>query len=105
MRGKRWPAHEDGCVGSTDLPDRHSLNSLHRSVRTDQCGEVEQTSLTGAQLRERIESIGVEELGRRYALHTVKRLNAMYGADHAEVVEFAPDDDDWIEDDGPRPSD
>ena len=52
--------------------------------------------MTRAQLRERIDSIGVEELGRRYALRTVTQLNAMYVA-HAEVIEFAPEDRDWID--------
>lgn len=61
------------------------------------CGEVEQVSLTDEQLRERIESIGVEELGRRYALRTIKKLNAMYATEDSRSVELAPADDDWID--------
>ncbi len=55
------------------------------------------TPLTDAELRQRIESIGAEELGRRYALRTIARLNEMYAAGDSRSVEFARDDDEWID--------
>ncbi len=54
-------------------------------------------SLTDAEVRQRIESIGVEELGRRYARRTIAHLNAMYAAEDARFVEVAHDDDEWID--------
>lgn len=55
------------------------------------------TSWTDDELRRRIESIGVEELGRRYALRTIEQLNAMSAAEDARSVEVAHDDDEWID--------
>jgi len=58
---------------------------------------MEWSSLSDDELRQRFESIGAEELGRRYAGRTIARLNAMYAAEDACVVEVAHDDDEWIE--------
>jgi hypothetical protein len=54
-------------------------------------------SLTDAEVRQRIESIGAEELGRRYARRTIAHLSAMYAAEDARFVEVAHDDDEWID--------
>jgi len=54
-------------------------------------------SLTDAELRQRIESIGAAELGRRYALRTIAQLDAMNAAEDARSVESTHDDDEWID--------
>jgi hypothetical protein len=53
-------------------------------------------SWSDEELRQHIDGIGVEELGRRYAYRTIERLNAAYAAE-GDPIAFADDEDDWID--------
>ncbi len=53
--------------------------------------------LTDAEIRERIEAIGVEELGRRYAVRLIASLNDMRSAEDARAIGVVHDDDEWVD--------
>ena len=58
---------------------------------------MDRRALTDAEVRHRIESIGVEELGRRYARRTIARLDAIRAAGDVRFVEVVEGGDEWID--------
>ena len=70
-----------------------TTNAVASGFSAGNCGRVDWLSRSEQDRRQVIESIGVEQLGRRYASRLVTSLNEMYAAEDARMVDRRPDDD------------